>query len=297
MTQKIAFIGGDLRMPEGAGYARERCETLSLYGFDNYEYCYECFGITEEKSLESALFGSDAVVLGLPASFEGKNIYAPYSSAEISIDSIISSMPPKAHLFGGRLCPRIISAAKEKGIICHDYFNREELTLKNALITAEGALQTAMSETSHTIHSSRCLILGYGRIGKFLAKMLRDLGADVTCSARKENDLALIECNGHRSIRTSEIARDISSYHIIFNTIPVQLLGENILKFIPQNTLIIDLASKPGGVNFECARKLGLKVIWATSLPGKVAPATSGKIITDTVFNIINEQREEVKEW
>ncbi|MDP4117627.1 MAG: dipicolinate synthase subunit DpsA [Bacillota bacterium] len=294
MLNKIAFIGGDLRMPEAARFTREKCASLSVYGFDSYEYCYECFGITEEKSLEMAVSGAEAIVFGLPSSYDGINIYAPYSSHEISISSVISAAFPSTFIFGGKISKEIIEAADRKNITCYDYFQREELTIKNALITAEGALQTAMSETPFTIHNSRCLVIGYGRIGKLLAKMLKNLGAKVTCSARKPSDLALIECADINSIETSDIIRNISEYNIIFNTVPFRLLTEEILSFVHSDTLIIDLASKPGGLDFECARRLGLKVIWATALPGKVAPETSGKIISDTVFNMIRELDREV---
>ena len=171
----------------------------------------------------------------------------------------------------------------------YDYFLREELTIKNAMITAEGAIQTAMSETAFTINGSKCLVMGYGRIGKMLSNLLQKLGADVTCSARKESDLALIECNGLKPIRTIELNDELTDFDIIFNTIPNCILTYDKLSKIRCDTTIIDLASKPGGVDFSGAKKLGLKAIWATSLPGKVAPITSGKIISDTIFNIIRE--------
>ena len=67
------------------------------------------------------------------------------------------------------------------------------------------------------------------------------------------------------------------------------ILPAEILKNIQKNALVIDLASKPGGVDFSAAKALGIKVIWALSLPGKVAPVTSGKIIKDTIMNIMTE--------
>ena len=295
MVGKIAFIGGDLRMPEAARFAKKNCDVLSVYGFDNYEYCHECFGISEETSPEAAVFGAEAIVLGLPCSPDGVTLFAPYCSKEIEVKRLIAAISPHSLLLGGKLTPDIKALAQEKNILCHDYFDREELTLKNALITAEGALQTAMAETAHTIHSSKCLVLGYGRIGRFLSAMLKSLGASVTCTARNTKDLALIECDGMNAVHTYDAVKSISDYDIIFNTIALCVLPEEVLSFVRTDTLIIDLASKPGGLDFESARRLGLKVIWATSLPGKVAPETSGKIIAETVFNIINELQSEVK--
>ena len=76
---------------------------------------------------------------------------------------------------------------------------------------------------------------------------------------------------------------------IIFNTIPSLILNDEILTKVKKDALIIDLASKPGGIDFDAAKSYGLKVIWALSLPGKIAPVSSGAIIKDTIMNIIKE--------
>ena len=60
-----------------------------------------------------------------------------------------------------------------------------------------------------------------------------------------------------------------------------------LLEQLQPECLIIDLASRPGGVDFEAAGELGLKTIWALSLPGKVAPITAGGIIRDTVLHMM----------
>lgn len=290
MVSKIAFIGGDLRMPEAARFSRQGCDTLSVYGFDKYEYCYECFGITQEISPETALFGAEAVVLGLPCTVNDIQIYAPYCSKEISVEKFFSLISPGISVFCGKPSPAFVKLAMQKNICIYDYFEREELTLKNAMITAEGAIQTAMQETPYTINGSNCLVIGYGRIGKMLSRLLAGLDARVTCSARKQSDLALIECNGLNAVKTENIVETIQSYDIIFNTVPQCVLPESVLCFVRPDSLIIDLASKPGGLDLTLANKFGLKVIWATALPGKTAPETSGKIIADTIFNIISEQ-------
>lgn len=78
---------------------------------------------------------------------------------------------------------------------------------------------------------------------------------------------------------------------MIFNTVPALVLDETVLKGLPQETLVIDLASRPGGTDFEAAKRLRTRVVWALSLPGKVAPMTAGEIIADTICNILEERR------
>ena len=166
----------------------------------------------------------------------------------------------------------------------------EPLTIANAISTAEGALQIAMEETDITIHNSKILILGFGRIGKILAKDLSVLGAEVTCEARKEEDIAWIKAYGYELLTLNELNKNcdvLDKFDIIFNTIPHLILDEEKLKKVNKNALIIDLASKPGGVDFEMCGKLKIKNKWALALPGKVAPVTSAKHIKEEIYKII----------
>lgn len=146
-----------------------------------------------------------------------------------------------------------------------------------------------MQETPYTIHSSNCLVIGYGRVGKVMAKTLSGLSAHTYVAARKYSDIAWIKANGYNPVPIKELGDSIGKFDIIFNTVPSLVLDFRLLPKINKDCLIIDLASKPGGVDFEVARDLGKKVIWALSLPGKVAPDTAGDIIKDTIVNILEE--------
>ena len=118
--------------------------------------------------------------------------------------------------------------------------------------------------------------------------MLNAIGAKVTVSARKPEDLAWINLLGYESILTSELAaRD--NFDIIFNTIPELIFDAQALAKTAQQSIIIDLASLPGGVDFEAAERLKIKAIRALALPGKVAPKASGEIIKNTIYNMIEE--------
>ena len=159
----------------------------------------------------------------------------------------------------------------------------------NAVPTAEGAIECAMANTPFTLNESRCMVIGYGRIGKLLSQKLRALGANVTATARRHSDIAWIKSHGFDACRTQELAEKIGECDIIFNTVPHCVLDFKALSVTKPNVLIIDLASRPGGVDFETAKELERRVIWALSLPGKVAPYTAGRIIKDTIMNIIEE--------
>lgn len=161
--------------------------------------------------------------------------------------------------------------------------------IPNAVPTAEGAIEIAIAETPFTIHGSKSLVLGYGKIGKILSKDLYALGAQTYVEARKYADLAMIEGHGYEPLPLDNLKDHIHEFDIIFNTIPSLILDDEILTKVKKDALIIDLASKPGGIDFDAAKSYGLKVIWALSLPGKIAPVSSGAIIKDTIMNIIKE--------
>ena len=138
-----------------------------------------------------------------------------------------------------------------------------------------------------TIHRSRCLVIGFGRIGKLLSLRLQALGALVTVSARKPADAALIRALDMQSDVTGPFARGLGGYDLIVNTVPALVLGEAELEQTRLDSLILDLASKPGGVDQKAARTLGRQVIHALSLPGQVAPATAGYLIRDTILDYL----------
>ena len=169
-----------------------------------------------------------------------------------------------------------------------DYGARDDFAILNALPTTEGAIECAMREYEGTISGSKCLVAGFGRIGKILAHKLVLLGANVTVSARKPSDLAYVKALGYNALNTENL-RTVKRFDIAFNTIPKLIFDRELLMNTDTNTLIIDLASLPGGVDFDTAEKLGIYAVRALSLPGKCAPKTAGEIIKTTVFDIIKE--------
>ena len=159
----------------------------------------------------------------------------------------------------------------------------------NAVPTAEGAIQIALEELPITLHGAKVLVVGYGRLGRALAPRLAALGAKVSVSARKWEDLAWIEAAGYAAEHTGELAGWLCGYDLVVNTVPARVLDEEALRDLKPGCLLIDLASKPGGVDFEAARALGVRAIWALSLPGKAAPVTAGQAVKSSVYHILNE--------
>ena len=159
----------------------------------------------------------------------------------------------------------------------------------NALPTAEGAIQLAMEHLPITIHGARVLVTGFGRVGRLTAQRFAALGAKVCVAARKYEQLAWAQAMGFGAQELSHLAGWLCGYDLVVNTVPAPVLGETELKDLWPDCLIIDLASKPGGVDRKAADRLGRQVIWALSLPGKVAPVTAGGAIRSTIYNMLHE--------
>ena len=110
----------------------------------------------------------------------------------------------------------------------------------------------------------------------------------MTVAARKFADLAWATTQGCAVVEMEHMA-DAGDFDVIFNTVPVMLFDRELLTKMDRGTLLIDLASRPGGVDFNAAAELQIKTIWALSLPGRVAPKSSGLFIKNTILNMIKE--------
>ena len=179
--------------------------------------------------------------------------------------------------------------AEERGLLLRDYFAREELAILNAVPTAEGAIQIAMEELPITLHEARVLVVGFGRVGRALAPRLQALGARVTVAARRYEQRSLAQSMGLGTERADRLPDWLCGYDLVVNTAPARVLGVEELSALKEGALVIDLASKPGGVDMAGAAALGVRVVWALSLPGKVAPVSAGRYIMDTVYHIMEE--------
>lgn len=284
----FSFIGGDLRQLRVMTSLAEDGYRIKALGFSG-ERIGEASDIYLARDLEDCLTGADIVVFPVPYSDGRECVNAPFSDTPIFVSEVVRKMNDEQILLAGRIDARLETITELYNVHAIDYMEREELAVLNAIPTAEGAIEIAISETPFTIHGAPCLVIGYGRIGKVLCRSLAGMGADVCAAARKYGDLAWIKANSLRGIRIKDLGENIGKFRLIFNTAPAPILDFKTLSKVRDDCLIIDLASRPGGVDFESAKELGKKVVWALSLPGKVAPEGAGDIMKDAVLNILEE--------
>ena len=182
---------------------------------------------------------------------------------------IPATLPDDIIVFGGN-----IGNAPYKTI---DLLQDKTYLAQNAAITAHCALTLAMEQLPVTFSECDTLLIGWGRISKCLAPLLRNLGANVTIASRKASERAILEATGFGIVDSTQI--DASRYRLIINTAPAPILSESQCR---SDTVLMDLASQKGIA--------GDRVIWARGLPGKHAPESSGNLIAKTVLRYLGKE-------
>lgn len=280
----ISVIGGDKRTVELVKLLEKDKHEICLFGLGQSE---ELLKFKHASNIEEAMQKVDLVITSIPLSKDGKKINAVFTEKTILVDDFFQKAK-NTLIVTGNITDEIsenIRLENHNKIV--DVMKDEELTIKNAIPTAEGAIQIAMEKSNITIHNSKCLILGFGRIGKILAKMLSGIGAKVYCEARKQQDLAWIQAYGYNPIHLNNIDKVLNQFDFIFNTIPYVILDKQRLEKVKKECILIDLASKPGGIDFDEAKNMNLQVEWALALPGKVAPKSAAEYIYEIIAQLI----------
>lgn len=197
---------------------------------------------------------------------------------------------PGTPVFGGLISPQACSTIRRTGLAPVDYYTRNELASLNAVPTAEGCLCLLMQMRTRTLWESPVLVLGFGRVGQAVARRLAALGARVTVAARSADQRAGARCCGCHAAPLTALERLLPGFDAVVNTIPAMVLTAGLLGKLPRGTVIIDLASAPGGVDFDAAQAMGLQARLASGLPGRCAPDTAGELIAQTIMTILTEQ-------
>ena len=282
MNNTFGVIGGDERMKYLAQSIAADGYPVCVCGLEKLGTCRGA----AECDLPQLAAKSSVILLPLPATKDGLFLNAPYAENEIRLDDDFARFFMHKTVCGGMLQRLTVSSSLWREIEPEDYYRREELAVGNAIPTAEGAVGIAIREYPGTINGAKCLITGFGRIGKNLAIILRGMGAEVFCAARKKADLMQMRAFGVQPLTYREISR---RFDLIFNTVPAKVLTSPVLMQQTRDTLIIELASASGGIDLKRAEELHLHVIDAPSLPGRVAPKTAAEYIKEAVYNILEE--------
>lgn len=252
----VTIIGSDNRQRELARLFNKTHDTIYLSGSEKL------------SKVKGILKISDYVVFPYPFTRDDKLI----STTKYSISDIAGSLDTCKCIFLGE---KKNFQFNTKVI---DYSEDECFTEKNAFYTAESAVALTIINTQNSLKDLSVLILGNGRIGKSLAKILKPLCDDITVSARKEKDFAYITKNGFKKINTNEI-QSFNNYNIIYNTIPSKVITDDVIENADEGITILDLAAKNSGLK-KHKNHIDLK-----ALPTKYASKSSAAALYEYILN------------
>ncbi len=285
---KFALLGGDKRQSVVASELLGHGYGVSLFGItDTSAFGELCL------SVDKAMEGVDFAILPLPVTRD--NIYLSSSGDKVTLNEIVKlAAKNKTILIGGMVPHELIRLCDAAGVVICDYYNQESLQIKNALPSAEGALMIAMENTDITVKEMKALVSGYGRIGSILSRILKNLGANVTVAARRDETLCELSLAGFNSVRIGgdidDLRKAVGECDVIFNTVPCVVFNKNIINGAKNKPIYIEIASSPGGIDHSAARDNGIKTIFAPSIPGKYSPITAGRYIYETISDILSER-------
>lgn len=273
MDRSFCIIGGDARQLALARFLAQdgaRVDTLFL---------------SDAPADLAVAAAADCILFPLPLEKVPGLLFTPLYSQKVPLGKLMESLRPEQLIFAGKVSSAAQTLAESRGLTLLDYLLRRELVIANAVPTAEGALALAMEALPITIHRSRVLVTGFGPVGQCTAQRFRSLGAEVTVAARRPEQLALAESMDCRPV---PLARLSGNFDLVVNTVPAVILTGDVLSGLGRPVLL-ELASAPGGFDTAAAAALGLTLIPAPNLPGRMAPVTAARAIQQTLYHMLQE--------
>ncbi len=323
----IGFIGGDMRQVYAYEYLSSKNYPVSAYGLANGVASGNLPNILKDASIFvcGIPFSKDAETLFLTSVPFQKN--APIDiNYFISCLQHRTLKTKPCFLFAGKIPKKVKEFCQSDNICYHDFLEDENFSAANALPTAEGAIMEAIALGNTVLENQKCLVLGYGKCGSVLAQKLKAFDADVTIYTRHPEQKEYFEKQGFHFFegqlpytinetitetsdklsheKIEETVYDVilkaadmelfspsplAAYTYIFNTVPALLLDSATLSQLSPGTVIIDIASLPGGVDYKSISSFPVLVKHALGIPGKIAPKYAGELIAQTILSSIDE--------
>ncbi len=269
---KVLVLGGDTRQIYCAG-------RLSLESGMRVTTAYmseEDGGIPEDYGC------ADIMVLPYVSSSDGY-LNAPACREKIKLSRVLENINGKTLVFCSGISDDVLKRIQSSGAEIYDWLKDEELTLKNAYLTAEGAAQIIVSRSNHAVSGSNILILGCGRVAKACAGLFKSMGAGICVCARKESDRADCIRKGMDACDFCDCER-FSQADIVVNTVPARVITPQMLEKIRGRGWILELASKPYGFDPAAAQSMSVDYVLGSGLPGKFTPEAAGELMAHTVI-------------
>lgn len=291
---QLAIIGGDARQLEIIKKLTKLDAKLSLIGFDHLDQSFT--GATKEKIDECNFAEMDAIILPVPGTNLDGQIETIFSNEKVMLlENYLEKTPSHCTVYSGISNAYLNRVTKKTNRRLVQLFERDDVAIYNSIPTVEGTIMMAIQHTNITIHGSKVVVLGLGRVGMSVARAFHSLGARVKVGVRRSEHIARITEMGLTPFYLQDLESEVENIDICINTIPTLIVKAAVIARMSSHTLIIDLASKPGGTDFRYAEKRGIQALLAPGLPGIVAPKTAGEILAKVLSQLLKDDFQQRK--
>lgn len=290
-TITVALIGGDKRQLYLGEFLYQNNWEIFTYGIEIPSS--SCLFYNRKLPWKQMLKEADIIITPIPFTRDNQTIFMESSEENIDIHEFINAISPHHFLFGGNFPDIFFSLAKEKSKMVIDFMKCEEFSCFNAIATAEGSIMEAIRLSPWNLENSKVLVIGYGCCGTIIAQKCKMLESEVSIAVRRKELLPLLEIKKYHGLLTSSLPEEIDKFQILFNTVPSLILDAALLGKLKKDSVIIDIASNPGGIDKEAAQRCSLTTSHFLGIPGKVAPKSSAHKLAEIVEKKVEKEMQE----
>jgi dipicolinate synthase subunit A len=254
--------------------------TMKIENYGASQRCAEALRLLSEWASEwpNEL---GVILLPIPTTRDGIHI----TGSTLTIHEVLSEVR-RGDVVVGYSIPKDASEyiISRGGRVC-DVSGDEEFLDENAFISAVGTLEYLLSVSNSAPQDMHAGIIGYGRIGRHLARILLFLGAKIRIYTSKNATRVAL---GGLGVETRELdynapsLDDIEDLDVLINTAPSPLSACFKEKKVPVGTCVIDVAS---GNNFEGVEG----VVRLPSIPEKNYPKSAGRVYFHAIQRYMRE--------
>lgn len=238
--------------------------------------------IEKYNTLEEALNKNDMIVTGVPISKDKKYIVANYTNLKIKLD-FLQNLKNKI-LISGMIPDKYEKILKENKNYVVDLLKNEDYIIFNAKITVEGIIKYLIENTKTSLFNSKILVLGYGRIGKILCNVLKSFTENIYCVTYSKEETEIARANTINVILEEDLEKFLKNFEIIINTVPKIILDSKKLNMLYKEAFVLDVASKPGGIDQDFAQKNKINYMWKLGIPSEISPIECAKKIQNEIY-------------
>ena len=289
MLFDFSIIGGDDRQ----AYMADKLSEMN-FKIITYEIKLKTSNekIKQANSIKEALKHSKNVICPIPFTRDNVSFVNQVKNFSLSIQEFKDNLTSTHRVFGGCIPDDFVKFAGKRNIFLYDYMKNESFVIFNAIATAEAAIAQAILNSPVNMHSSKCLVLGFGRCGKLIANKLKNLCKTVAICTRNENDRALADAYGYDTFDLFMLKRNIKDFNYIFNTIPATILTKELVENISKYAFILDITGSGVDLKESLKKSTNLKV--SLAIPGKFKPKSSADALTNLTLQIINDIKSKI---